>query len=283
MTMSEKQIIKEVLGRMGDDVPVAVPFEELGPVYLEDSKRGKASSRFRPIWTVTAVAVGVLIVVGGAGLLTGGNSVDFYVADGESVISTDPPIVQGAESPELAFDTSGLGDESPMTPVTDISRIMETSSAALEREIIRVTALGETPEGVLAIVIHAEGDSLNPGRGQFRCLATLLGASSCGGFEIESAAEMPGGLLLGEPGLGPSYGVSEVRSDSSMTWEVPSETSVATLTINGETIWQRPVSNVAVFVTELVYGDKFQLTAYDAAGAVLDKFSATASVDNPGS
>lgn len=58
-------------------------------------------------------------------------------------------------------------------------------------------------------------------------------------------------------------------SNSGLTWDVEPETSVVTLTVNGETEWQRPVADVAVFVTSLVYGDDVELTALGAEGNIL--------------
>lgn len=43
-------------------------------------------------------------------VLAGCTSGDIKVRDGETLISSDPPIVQGAESPPPEFDTSQLGE-----------------------------------------------------------------------------------------------------------------------------------------------------------------------------
>ena len=42
-----------------------------------------------------------------------------------------------------------------------------------------------------------------------------------------------------------------------------------------------PFADVAVFITDLIYGDRFELTAYDSQGNILDSVSRVASVNDP--
>lgn len=70
--------------------------------------------------------------------------------------------------------------------------------------------------------------------------------------------------------------MGEAPTESTLTWDVEAATSVVTLTVNGETEWQRPVADVAVFVTSLVYGDAVELSALDAEGNVLASISPVA-------
>lgn len=251
-----------------------VPRSESSPV---DSikRRGQMRRRNRYVG-LGALAV---LVVAGAVFLSGSETDEVFVADGEVLLSTDPPIVQGAESPEPQFDTSGLGDEAPLTPVSDIEQIVNLASRHPNDELLRITVLGETPEGVLALVVHSEDDNPDLGRLHMRCVTTELG-SSCSGTEIDNVADMPGGLLPGEPGSGPTY---TVGGEGDLTWEVPTETSIVALDHNSDLTWQRPVADVAAFITDFADGDRFELTAYDSQGNRLDRVIRTASLDAEGS
>jgi hypothetical protein len=285
MRTTEKEIVRGVLGRMGDEAPEPVPFQDLHTVLVQpgDTQRNTWWMR-RPVWITAAVAVVVLVLGVGPMLLSNNQTGDVYVADGERLISADPPIVQGAESPEPAFDTSGLGDEVALTPVTDTSRILETATGTLgdyPSELVRITVLGETPEWVLAVVVHNEVGPDFGGRMQLRCLTASLGGATCEGVEFEDLGDMPGGLLPADPDSGPVYSVGERISNAILTWEVPAETSVVTLTVNGQTRWQRPVAQVAVFITDLTSGERFELTAYDSQGSILNLFRDVASLIDP--
>lgn len=248
-----------------------VPRSESSPVDLI-KKKGQMRRRNR---YVGLGALMVLVVAGALLLSNSGGTEQIFVAKGETLIWTDPPIVQGAESPKSQVDASGLGDEAPLTPVSDIDRIMDLASSHPNGEIARITVLGETPEGVLAIVVHSETIDRDLGRMQMRCVATEMGAS-CSGTQIENVADQPGGLLPPEPGSGPTY---TVGGEGDLTWEVPPDTAVVGLDLNGELRWQRPVADVAVFITDFTDGDRFELTAYDAHGNTLDRVSRVASLD----
>lgn len=287
MRTAEKEILRDVLGRMADEAPEPVPFEGLGSVlaHPEAIRRDRWLTR-RPGWAAAVVGAAVLMLGAGVSLLTNTGGEHIYVADGETLISADPPIVQGAESPEPAFDTGRFGDEVPLAPAADTSRIMAAVTAPEAGdlgEIIRITVLGETPEGVLALIVHAEGEDLRGNPIQLRCQTTTLGGTqTCGGgLDPEEVADMPGGLIPAQPGGGPNYTVGEVPSDHTLIWEIPAETSVVTLTVNDETRWQRPVAGVAVFIADLAYGDRFELTAYDPQGNIIDSVARVGRIDDP--
>jgi hypothetical protein len=242
----------------------------------------------RPVRVAAVVGAVVLVLGAGVSLLTNTGGDNIYLAHGERLISADPPIVQGAESPEPAFDTGGFGNEVPLAQVADTSRIMaalDPAAAGDLGEIVRITILGETPEGVLALIVHAEGEDLRGNPIQLRCQTTTLGGTqTCSGSRPEDFVDMPGGLMPAQPGGGPNFTVGEApASADTMTWEVPAETSVVTLTVNGETRWQRPVAGVAVFITDLVYGDRFELIAYDPQGDILDSVARIGQIDDPDS
>jgi hypothetical protein len=246
-----------------------VPRSDSSPVG-SIKRRGQVRRRNRYVG-LGALAV---LVVAGTVLLSNPGADEIFVADGEMLMSTDPPIVQGAESPEPQFDTSGLGDEAPLTPVFDIERIVTLASRHPNAELLRITVLGETPSGVLAMVVHSESDDPDLGRLHMRCVTTELG-SSCSGTEIDNVADMLGGLLPGEPGSGPTY---TVGGEGDLTWEVPAETSIVALAHNGELTWQPPIADVAVFITDFADGDRFELTAYDTQGNPLDLVIRTVSL-----
>lgn len=191
-----------------------------------------------------------------------------YVADGEVLLATDPVVVQGAPSPEPLFDTSGLGIEEPLSPITDAELAYELARPLSEDDqLIRVTTIGTTVGGVHAAIQHKEEPDLSDGRIQTRCLLAIPGGASCIGEDVDAVINEPGGLVQPGSSAEPdSYGVG--GSDVLM-WNVPSGTSVAVLTINGESVWQRPVAGVAVFDTVLYEGDRFTLTALDNNGTEL--------------
>lgn len=252
-----------------NSVADTVPRSDSSPVD-KIKRRGQMRRRNRYV----GLGVVAVLVVTATVLLSSSGTDEVFMADGEKLISTDPPILQGAESPEPEFDTSGLGDEAPLTPVSDITRIVTLASRHPNGELLRITVVGETPDGVLALVVHSEDDNPDLGRLQMRCVTTEMG-SSCAGTQIENVADFPGGLLPGEPGSGPTY---TVGGEGDLTWEVPSDTAVVALDLNGELRWQRPVADVAVFITHFADGDRFELTAYDADGNILDWVTRIASL-----
>lgn len=198
-----------------------------------------------------------------------------YVAEGEILLATDPVVVQGVLSPEPQFDTSGLGIEEPLSPITDAELADELARHLSEDDqLIRVTTIGTTVGGVHAAIQHSEGPGLSDGRIQTGCLLTIPGGASCSGQDLEAVINEPGGLVQPGSSAEPiSYGVG--GSDVLM-WDVPPETSVVVLTINGESAWQRPVSGVAVFDTVLYEGDRFTLSALDNNGTELAVVQMTA-------
>lgn len=109
---------------------------------------------------------------------------------------------------------------------------------------------------------------------QLRCVLTGGGAS-CVGERLEDLVDEPGGLIPPDPR---SYSYT-VGGKGELTWEVPAGTSVVMLTVNGERSWQRPVGRVAVFDNELVDGDRFQLTAFDATGISITHLRLVAGAD----
>ena len=226
----------------------------------------------------TRGAIGTLVVLAViVALLAQSGTNDVYVADGETLLSTNPLVVQGAASPEPLFDTTQLGVEQPLTPLTSIERAVELAQQTIrgdaDSEIVRILTVGTTVGGLDSILLHYEWTSITFGadqvsrRVQSRCVATNLG-STCGGSEVEDAAGEPGGLLQRSTNDPPVYAVG---GEADFTWEVPGGTSVVVLTINGESVWQRPIGGVAVFDSTIVGGDVVEYVALDANGLHLKR------------
>lgn len=186
MRTAEREIVRDVLGRRADEAPEPVAFEELHSVTADpEGMRSGPRLMRRPVWVAVVAAAAVLVVGAGVSLLTNTEGGDIPLADGETLISTDPTIVQGSQSPEPSFDPTELGHEIPLTPVTDAQEILDVATTLQTGdlgEIVRITALGETPEGVLALIVHIDGE--HP-----RCLVTTLGgAQNC--RDLLAAPEM---------------------------------------------------------------------------------------------
>jgi hypothetical protein len=184
------------------------------------------------------------------------------LAAGERVLSTDPLVVQGAAAPAPRFSTWALGENVGLLPVTDTAAVVaEAEQIAEGGQILRITALGTTSRGRTAVVVHFEQDHPRFGPVQMRCVSTGSG-SWC------RTAGPADELLAPEPGRGPEY--TEGGGRLVLIWEVSADTSVVMLTVNGDRRWMRPVSQIAVFDTELLASNEFVLTAFDTEGRVLD-------------
>lgn len=201
---------------------------------------------------------------------------DVVLSDGEVLLSTDPVVVvQGAMSPEPQFDTSSLGIEQPLAPLTDIDRIgavveLQVTSA-VDPEVLRVTSVGTTVGGQDTVILHLnETDRFSDRRLQMRC---TLPSGGCFGELLDDPTIDPDQLLQPDPRNEPS---SVVGGPGQVTWDSPSGTSVVVLTVNGEPVWQRPIGGVAVFDTELVDGDRWEIEAVDQNGATITSHAFTA-------
>ena len=258
--MSFEEIVRENLVLVSEGIPrsKALPIEAV-------KIRGRTRRRNR--WVGTASII--LVVVAGILLVSNAQSGGVPLADGELLVSLNPPIVQGSESVPPQFDISELGPQAPLAPSTDTTRILALASRG-DRDIVRITILGETPEGHLALVVNSE-DRAESHSEQFhyRCLTTELGGG-CNGTQLENMAAYPDGYLPGHPGGAPTIAVG---GEGFVGWEVPPETSVVTIEHNGDLRWQRPIADVAVFTTNLQQGDRLVLTALDFKGNYLDRIN----------
>lgn len=244
------------------------------PMPLADVKETALRRRRRErlvAWTVSGLAL--LAVVFTLTIQAGVEpsdvaKVEVSVADGEVLLSTDPDVVvQGAVSPVPQFDTSELGVEQPMTPLTDIGRIEAVVDVyvehAVDPEVLRITTVGTTVGGQDTVILHLyETDRFSDRRLQLRC---TLPSGGCLGEFLDPTVD-PDQLLQPDPRNEPSY---EVGGPGHVTWDAPPGTFVVVLSVNGDPVWQRPISGVAVFDTQLVDGDRFEIKALDENGVTL--------------
>lgn len=160
--------------------------------------------------------------------------------------------------------------------MTDVRRIVAHLPDNPSGELLRTTVLGETPEGMLALVAHYRARSTHEPL-QLRCVI-VEDLYSCGTSDLDSdVGDDPGGLAPDPSDGGPTYAVGGQMA-AGLSWDVPADTSVASIDINGESRWQRPVSQVAVFATNLQVGDHLELIAYDSEGRVINEFTMTAAI-----
>lgn len=251
------------------------------PLPLADVKQTAYGRRRRErlvAWTLSGLAL--LAVVFTLAIQAGVEPVaegEVSVADGEVLLSVDPVVVvQGAASPEPQFGTTSLGVEQPLTPLIDIERIEAVVELhvgfAVDPEVLRITTVGTTVGGQDTVILHLyETDRFSDRRLQLRC---TLPSGGCAGEFLDDPTFDPEQLLQPDPRDEPSY---EVGGPGHVTWDAPPGTSVVVLTVNGDSVWQRPISGVAVFDTQLVDGDRFEVKALDENGVTLIDHIFTAS------
>jgi hypothetical protein len=162
----------------------------------------------------------------------------FELEEGETFLSEEPPIVNGAPAPEPEFDASTLGMEWPMEAVES----MEISPYLVRPLVpdLKITLIGATPDGTEAAIVDSM-DTCVWAKGTSEGLCTQLVG--------EDAVVAHGGF------------------DGIVSWgPLPDNTSVVVLEYGDTSLWQRPVAGFAVFDTEMGQGDEFTLSAIDAAG-----------------
>lgn len=194
-----------------------------------------------------------------------------YLADGETLLRSNPLVVQGVVGPEPRFDTSQLGDDVTLHEISDVSGVLDqvaredaSTGSWSGGQTFRMTLLGETGDRVKAYVTHSIDDQSGIAM-QKRCVWTDVGGY-CESEELSRTAALPGGLIQAAPNKSPGYTVGG-RGD--MVWEVAPEASVVMLTIDGVRSWTRPVSQIAVFVTDLRGGESVVATVFDQEGQVI--------------
>lgn len=200
---------------------------------------------------------------------------EIYLGPGETLLSEEPTVVQGAPAVEPLFNAAELGEEAPLGRLTDLTELVAQIQANNESDVFRITVIGVTGDGATAALLYA--DKVNPDLGPLRLLCVWIdGASACGGTPIADLADQPSGLPVGLQGdvVALTY---TTPGPSELAWgPLPEGTSVVVFTTNDTSVWQRPVGGVAVFDTDLRDGDVFVLTALDADGDTMVRQSTTA-------
>ncbi len=226
------------------------------------------------IATASALAVAV-IVWSGITPLNRPADEEIYLGPGETLLSEEPTVVQGAPAVEPLFNAAELGEEAPLGRLTDLTELVAQIQANNESDVFRITVIGVTGDGATAALLYA--DKVNPDLGPLRLLCVWIdGASACGGTPIADLADQPGGLPVGLQAevVALTY---TTPGPSELAWgPLPEGTSVVVFTTNDTSVWQRPVGGVAVFDTDLRDGDVFVLTALDADGDTMVRQSTTA-------
>lgn len=196
-----------------------------------------------------------------------------YVVDGEQLLATQPTVVIGAQSPEPRFDTSDLGEEVTLIPITDVARILRRAEFYPGDEIVRVTVLGTTPQGIDALVAYNNFyyDTEN-GPKQYRYM--LIGDDITGiGSPLDELTNAPGGLVPREP-IAVPWTASGGESRRSVVWYVPPDTSVVVMNVDGERTWQRPIDATAIFDYDYAYSSiDLQLTALNSSGETVASYT----------
>lgn len=198
---------------------------------------------------------------------------DVYLADGEKLLSTHPTVVTGAYSPEPRFDTSDLGEEVTLAPITDVARILRRAADMTypDAEIIRVTVLGTTPQGTEALVVHSIHHDPENDPSQERYM--LFGDNAVGTeTPIKELTNEPGGLVPQRTAYaqGP-WTPDDWEGQRYAWWHVPTDTSVVVMSFNGEQKWQRPIDATVIFKYESAINIEF--TALNSIGETIASYS----------
>lgn len=263
MTLDER--IRENLG---------VAARNVGPAHPKSVDLVRHTAQRRSVIRWTGLGSLAVAIVGGLVFLAGSSSIQQDIAIGD----LDPEgleVVQGLPGPEPQFDTSGLGEDVTLQPVDDTEGIPDTFPPYVEGEIFFVAILGETSSGTEAFVTFSM-DSEAGRELVYRCWIAVHsvtgGGSDCVGDSVDNIGFQPGELIPPEALGGPSLALG---GPGQLLYPVSRDTSVVVLTVNGESEWQRPIGQVAVFETNLKDGDALKLTSFDATGDVINEWSAS--------
>lgn len=194
-----------------------------------------------------------------------------YVVDGEQLLATQPTVVIGAQSPEPRFDTSDLGAEVTLAPITDVAKILRQAAgiAYPGDEIIKVTVLGTTPQGTEALVVYSN-EYYNPVSGPSQTRFMLFGDDAVGsGSLLSDLTNAPGGLAP-RPPIGEQWTPEDQEGRTHLWWHVPTDVSVVVMSFNGEQTWQRPIDGTVIFRYVSARGVEF--TYLNSVGEIIGTY-----------
>jgi hypothetical protein len=169
-------------------------------------------------------------------------------------------VLEAVGGPEPDFDVIGLGDEQAWLD-DDLDRGRLALPDHLDTKGYPVVYIGTAAlDGDATLPARLlRSWSHRPGSPVFWCTSTARDGG-CGPRDDDE--ERIGGVGVSSGSLGGSIGAL-----------VPENTAVAALTVDGEPVaWQRPRGRT-VFITAPSVR-RFTVTAYDAAGSVIDEYSA---------
>lgn len=239
MTMTDEQIIREVVGRMADEAPPPLDVDELGEPLIQPGHRDSTRRQSVKRRVTVAIASAVVLVV--AGVLVTRMSPD------EMTPVDTPVIVEGSLGPEPEFDPDSFGEEAALLPPGGELQpdILETLPGVSDGEVV---AVGGIPGTGLEVFTWESTDGET-------CLQ-IVGESSrttCG-IDSQDWVTDPGDIPPGTDFADPPgvFWTTHSPSDSDTTdvvvaTPVPEETSVIVFEANGETMWQRPTARIWAF------------------------------------
>jgi len=218
-----------------------------------------------------AAATIVLVVIGGVGVM--------LRTSPDSPTGGDPTILQAVLGPEPEFDTSALGEEQRLDPVTpdSISIPWEFFGEILgdpnPRQTYRqmLVVAGQVESSVVGVGLYAEsyvsGRTITDGLCQTvaQSFRTDPGSAAAGGGCTEQTEPVDYGAF-GDLGVGD---LKDVLVYVSAAFIVPPDTSVVAVDTAGTRKWHRPRGGIALFVGEFLVIGETQFTAYSASGDVL--------------
>jgi hypothetical protein len=261
MHTRERQVLRDVLGRMGEHAPPPVPFEEL------DMVEARPQTRHQPrIWAVGIACLATLLVGGAivwANVVSAPSS-DRHVGNSDELVLVENPlVVLGNQSPEPLFDTSALGTEAPLAdPVNVENTVNRVADNLLETvdmdKLIRFVVAGSTPSGATAGLVQ-----------------TSSGLHWCLWLTPAGATERPTCSGRRSTDTSPVINYNPV-SDSdwakgTVAWgPLPEATSVVAIVYGNEACWQQPIGGIAVFDVTNPEQDQVVMTAYDRNGDTIE-------------
>jgi hypothetical protein len=177
-------------------------------------------------------------------------------------------VLEALGGPEPEFDVTGLGDEQVWLD-DDLDRGRVEPPDHLDTDGYPVVYIGTTAlpgdATLRSRLVRSWGD--RPGAEVFWCTSTPATGSGCGPKDDD----IGGALVSSRRTTGRTGG--SVPDRGSIQMLVPENTAVAVLTIDGEPVaWQRPRGRTVLITAPSV--QRFTVTAYDAAGSVIDEYSA---------